>query len=236
MHLLCYKEGWRGAPYGSLNRLLNLFIQIGEEADIEALSPIPLQIVRTAISYGLVRFSHYLLYVCHDLLFRQPLDRPLFLADRLMFGNQDSTYMRLVTERSVQMIRSALSEHGVESPPRWNTEFLLRTPSYHEAMLETTQRLIQNSERAINLPLAMELLQFGFDPEPRGVVQALVESGQPMVGVAKAFVVQGLSVPSTLLDPPDRAILASYKRSSKRRGQDSKATSSGQDNLLEDSR
>jgi hypothetical protein len=188
------------------------------------------------MSYGLVRFSHYLLYACQDLLFRQPLDRPQFLADRLMFGNQDSVYTPLVTERSARLVKSALLEHGVEPPPRWNAEFLLQTPSYHEAMLETTQRLIQNPERAANLPLAMELIQFGFEPEPRGVVQALVDSGRPMVGVVKAFLVQGLSVPSSLLDIPDPSIISSYKRSSKRKNKGSKADPAEQDNLLEDSR
>jgi hypothetical protein len=103
-------------------------------------------------------------------------------------------------------------------------------------MLETTQRLIQNPERAANLPLAMELIQFGFEPEPRGVVQALVDSGRPMVGVVKAFLVQGLSVPSSLLDIPDPSIISSYKRSSKRKNKGSKADPAEQDNLLEDSR
>lgn len=231
MYTLCFEEGWRGAPYGSLNKLLKLLKQIGEEVDVKTMPPIPLQVVRMVISYGLVRFTHYLLHACQDLLFRQPLERPQFLADRLMFGNQDSRYMRLVTERSVGMIKSALAEQGVEPPPRWNTA-LLQTPDYHEALLETVQRLLHSPEQTVNLPLSMELIQFGFDSEPRGVVQAIVDSGRPMVGIVKAFIAQGLEIHSSLLDPPDIAVLASYKRSHKHQKKNSKAITRKQGDLL----
>jgi hypothetical protein len=208
MYLLCYEEGWRGQPYAPLNRLLRLFSEMGEESKrLKELTPSLLQVVRLSVSYGLVRLSHYLLTLCRDVVAMQPIERSQYLADRLMFGNMDALQSRAMTDRSVRMVRAALAEHNIEAPARWSTDILLQPPNYHQILAESIQRLWENPEQAVNLPFAMELIQFGFQPEPRGVVESLVSIGRPAVEVVKAFLVQGLSMPSSLLEPPDSAAL-----------------------------
>lgn len=216
LYALCYEDAWRSSPYGPLNRLLRLMGRIAEDSKSTELTPAVLQVVRMSISYGLVRLSHYLLNTCQDLVIRQPSDRSTFLSDRLIFGNQNAVQMRMLTERYMRMMKSALDQYGVEPPARWETDFMLQTPKYQEALLETVQRLLDRPEQAVNLPLAMELVQFGFAPEPRAVVEAAVEAGKPAVGVTKALLTQEFSIPHELLEPPDVAILDSLAKPMKR--------------------
>lgn len=208
LYLLCYEEGWRGPPYASFNKLLRLLNQIGEEIGKgETLSPVSLQLVRLCVSYGLVRMSHFLLAFCRDFVAMQPTERTQYLADRLISGNLDAMHSRAMTDRSVKLVRAALAEHNIEAPARWSTDFLLQPPHYHEILAQSIQRLWEHPEQAVNLPFAMELMQFGYEPEPRGVVESLVTIGRPAVEVVKAFLVQGLSLPSALLEPPDVTVL-----------------------------
>jgi len=56
-------------------------------------------------------------------------------------------------------------------------------------------------------PLAMELIQCGFEPDPRGEMQAAVELGWPAVEIIKALLVQELGVPSLIVAPPEVTLL-----------------------------
>lgn len=224
IYVLCYEDAWRVSSYGSLNRLLRLLGSISEDSEAVEFPPTLLQIIRLAVSYGLVRLSHYLLNTCQDLIIRQPLDRSKYLADRLVFGNQNARQMRLLTERYMRMMKSAFDQYGIEPPARWEADFMLQTPKYQEALLETVQRLLTNPEQAVALPLAMELIQFGFEPEPRGVVETAVETGRPAVEIVKALLTQEFSVPPDLLKPPDVTILDTLMSSTK---QSKKSKTSG---------
>ncbi len=162
----------------------------------------------------------------------QPIERTQYLADRLMFGNLDAMQSRAMTDRSVKMVRTALAEYEIEAPARWSTDSLLQPPHYHEILAQSVQRLWERPEEAVNLPFAMELIQFGFDREPRGVVENLVSVGRSAVEVVKAFLVQGLSVPSTLLEPPDVKVLSAINGSLKSRSKENDGK--GQSKLVED--
>jgi hypothetical protein len=59
----------------------------------------------------------------------------------------------------------------------------------------------------VNLPFAMELIQFGFEPEPRGVLESFVDNGRPAAELVKALLVQEFSVSSLCLDPPNPTAL-----------------------------
>jgi hypothetical protein len=230
IYILCYEDAWQISSYGSLNRLLRLMGRIAQASEGVELPPALLQVIRMAVSYGLVRLSHYLLNTCQDLIIRQPLDRSEFLSDRLVFGNQNAVQMRLLTERYMRMMKSAFDQYGIEPPARWEADFMLQTPKYQEALLETIQRLLTNPEQAIYLPLAMELMQFGFEPEPRGVVETAVEAGRPAVETVKALLTQEFSVPHDLLQPPDVMILDSLVKSLKPSKKDK--TVGAQDQLI----
>ena len=53
----------------------------------------------------------------------------------------------------------------------------------------------------------MELIQCGFEPDPRGEMQAAVELGWPAVEIIKALLVQELGVPSLIVAPPEVTLL-----------------------------
>jgi hypothetical protein len=191
-----------------MNRLLRFMTDIGTKTKEHNPSSAALQVLRVAMSYGLVRLTHCFLYACGDLAIRQPVHRSDYLADRLVYGDQDAFQMRFLSEKSMQMVNSVLHQHGVTMPERWDTDFLLQSPPYKQAILEAFHRLLERPEQSINAPLSMELTQFGFQPDPRGETQAAVESGRYAVEVIKAFIVQELEVPSTLLTPPEVKLIS----------------------------
>lgn len=200
---ICSEYAWKPFNYATLNRTLRLIASSCEELsrvpDTEELQ----EFYKFYISAGLVRFSHYMLNVCQDLVSSRPTDRKAYLEEKLVFGDSEPYKTKRMVNGWINMVKSELAQYSIPFPERWTPGLFLAAPAYHQTLLAFIEKLLAQPERSIFLPLAMEMVQFGHQEEPRGEVRKWVDAGRPIAESLKAFFVQEMGVNASLLAPVD---------------------------------
>src|SRR5262249_36285705 len=145
---------------------------------------------RYTFSTLLVRFSHQLLGVCLDVSTILPTDMKKYLLERLTFGDQDPKFATSLIHGTVQWIEKALKEEGITLPQSTDINRLYAAPTYGDEFAELAQRLLNQSNEARYLPIAMEVQEFGHrDIEakiPR--LRAAAAAGDSLAALVKGFV------------------------------------------------
>lgn len=206
---LCVEDGWRVFSYSSFNRLVRLLGMLAAHYSRRVGDTAIVEVLRLAFSTALVRLDHYLLAICADLLPRERTERERYLTDKLRFGDLNARKAETLVSHAVRMVEVTLAEHKVMLPPQWQPKQLLDRPLVPPAgLVSLLTKLMDMPESAMHLPYAAEMVQFGFSPDPRGIVDNLVSRGRAAHELVLAFLVQETRFPEVLIQPPDPARLA----------------------------
>jgi hypothetical protein len=158
----------------------------------------------------LVRLSQQLLGACLDVATVLPSDTKRYLLDRLTFGDHDAGYASGLIRGTVDWVNRALRERGSSLPPSVDVSRLYAAPGYAEDFVQLIDRLIQQSNDARYLPVAMEVREFGHgDIEQKFArLRAAAGAGDGLAALVKGFVVRAFSIPEKLAEPIGIALMA----------------------------
>jgi hypothetical protein len=202
-------EIWREASalsfsYGRLNHLL---------ATLEALAAIlkqhgpqgsNVEAYSYAVAALLVRFSQYVLFAAADTLGMTKPERETFVAERLTAGSVGVEQTRKMMRSALNLAKAKLGEHGIEPPPNWAVDHLMRAPPYARPFAEVVDRVVADGHRARMLPLALDLRLFGYVGDERhssGLIKR-VTYALPLTGLIRGFAVQSLGLPEEWTQGP----------------------------------
>ena len=196
-------DSWRVFGYGRLNRLLAILRALSDVPDEPALEGERSVSARYSASALLVRLSQYLLAVCHDVSRVPVSDIHTYLLNRLKFGDQDPRRARALVQGTVDWISLALRDRGMAIPPEVDSDRLFQPPTYSEALVSLTQKLLGAPNEARYVPVAMETLQFGEQGETALFLRlnSAWLSGRDLAALVKGFAIASVGVDSALLAP-----------------------------------
>lgn len=211
-------ESWLTFRYRVLNKLLRLlgemprFYDVNIQADRELCT-------RYVFSALLVRFAQCLLAVCEDASRVLPTEVEKYLIDRLTFGDQDPEQATDLTRATVEWVRRALTANGQKMPSQIDTTRLHTPPTYTAEFVQLVRRLMDQSQEARYLPLAVERMQFGLSTDDVLVrYKAAANSAEGLAVLIRAFIARTFKVPSKLTGPVRADLIAAYRTRSSTAG------------------
>lgn len=197
------QDSWMLPSYTRLNRLMRLLGDIGTllksgEIGTDAAK----ESARYAVSGLLVRAAQYLIFACYDVSVLQRTDIPSYLSGRLVFGDHDAAHSRTLVEGGLKLASSALEAQGAKAP-HLDPARLMTPPEWKDGFTALILRLLDNSNEARYLPIAMETLQFDNSDSTKKLqrLASAVRAGGDLASLVKGFLVQALALPQELLDP-----------------------------------
>jgi len=126
-----------------------------------------------------------------------------YLTQRLSYGDQEPERVSGLIEGTVDWVKKALGKKGIPLPPEIDIGRLYKAPPYTKEFLALINRLLQQSNEARYLTIAMETSQFDTsvitDKFPR--LKAATNAGDSLASLVRAFVVRVFSVPKEFTDP-----------------------------------
>lgn len=203
-------ESWLRPKYRLLNKLIRLLNDIGRQFDgydvHQALC------ARYLFSALLVRLSQYLLGICADVAGIMPADMDKYLTNRLTFGDQDPAQAMNLTHGTVEWIREMLRAKEIVLPGDIDAARLHTAPTYAPELVTLVRRLLDQSQEARYLPLAVERMQFGQDGDDKLVrLRAAAGSAESLAALLKAFTARTFKLPNALTTPVRADLAAQYK-------------------------
>jgi hypothetical protein len=206
-------DSWLSFHYGQLNKLLRLIKELSRAYDDIRRDAHGKLFARYLFSALLVRLCQYLLAVCQDAMRLPATDVRNYLDQRLTYGDQDPKYISGLIDGTVKWVKQALDKEGKILPPEIDVGRLYEVPPYAAEFFELTNRLLQQSNDARYLTIAMETSQFGIPDVttkfPRLQVAAM--AGDSLAAVVKGFVLRTFSVPGSLAMPVSSDLRATYR-------------------------
>jgi len=207
-------ESWLTFRYRLLNKLLRLITQLSHyyhtvlEDDRELCA-------RYVFSALLVRFAQYLLAICEDSSRVLPTEIEKYLTNRLTFGDQGPGLAMDFTKATVEWVRRALTANGMKMPTEIDTARLHAPPEYTPEFVQLVRRLVDQSQDARYLPLAVERMQFGSQSDDVLVrYKAAANSAESLAALVRAFISRTFKVSSNLAAPVRGDLIAAYHISS----------------------
>ena len=195
-------DSWLGFKYRDLNKLMR-YLQTISKKCTESSNEHHILFCRYLISALLVRFCQYLLAVCYDVSRLPTTDMANYLTQRLSYGDQEPERVSGLIEGTVDWVKKALGKKGIPLPPEIDIGRLYEAPPYTKEFLALINRLLQQSNEARYLTIAMETSQFDTsvitDKFPR--LKAATNAGDSLASLVRAFVVRVFSVPKEFTDP-----------------------------------
>ncbi len=204
-------ESWLTFRYRRLNKLFRLIREISKAYVSEGLDDHQRLCARYSFSALLVRLSQYVLSICADVASIVPLQVEDYLSDRLKFGDQDPKQATDMMEATVKWVRESLRFKGVKVPPEIDTDRLQPTPRYTAELVSLIRCLLDQSQEARYLPLAIERMQFGLEADdelPR--YRAAAVSGDSLAVLLKGFVGRMFRAPNALAMPVREDLMKAY--------------------------
>lgn len=205
-------DSWLGFHYRDLNKLLRLIRELSRDYDRIRPDLHGQLCARYLFSALLVRLCQYLLAICQDVMRLPATDLRNYLDQRLIYGDQDPGHISGLIDGTVKWVKQALEKEGKALPPEIDIGRLYEAPPYAAEFFELTNRLLQESNDARYLAIAMETSQFG-TPDvtskfPR--LQTAAMAGDSLAAVVKGFVLRAFSVPGSLAMPVSNDLRATY--------------------------
>jgi hypothetical protein len=229
-------ESWLTFRYRLLNKLLRLITNLSRYYDA-ALGDDRELCSRYVFSALLVRFAQYLLAVCEDSSRVLPTEIEKYLTNRLTFGDQDPGQAMDFTKATVEWVGRALTANRMKMPSEIDTARLHRPPEYTPDFVHLIRRLLDQSQDARYLPLAVERMQFGTESDDALLrYKAAANSAEGLAALVRAFIARTFKVASKLAAPVRGDLIAAYRTpsnaatpaASTRANHANKASSSGQ--------
>lgn len=195
-------DSWLGFKYRDLNKLMRYLQTISKEY-AKSSNEHHILFCRYLVSALLVRLCQYLLAVCYDVSRLPTTDMADYLTQRLSYGDQEPERVSGLIEGTVDWVKKALGEKGIALPPEIDVGRLYEAPPYTKEFLALINRLLQQSNEARYLTIAMETSQFDTsvitEKFPR--LRAATNAGDSLASLVRAFVIRVFSVPKELTDP-----------------------------------
>jgi hypothetical protein len=205
-------ESWLRPKYRLLNKLIRLLTEIGKQFD--SYDPDQALCARYVFSALLVRLSQYLLGICADVAGIMPADVDKYLTSRLTFGDQDPAQAISLTQGTVTWMRELLRAKGIVVPNDIDPARLHTPPTYAPELVILVRRLLDQSQEARYLPLAVERMQFGLEVDDRlARLRAAAGSADSLAALLKAFVARTFKVPNALGANVHADLAVAYKTS-----------------------
>jgi hypothetical protein len=207
-------ESWLTFRYRLLNKLLRLIRQLSHYYDATLQGDCEL-CARYVFSALLVRFAQYLLAICEDASRVLPTEIEKYLTNRLTFGDQDPDQAMDFTKATVEWVRRALTANRLKMPNEIDTARLHTPPEYTPEFAQLVRRLLDQSQDARYLTLAVERMQFG-SPNDDALVRfkAAANSAEGLAALVRAFIARTFKVATKLAAPVRGDLIAAYRISS----------------------
>jgi len=191
-------ESWLTFRYRLLNKLLRLITDLSRYYDA-ALDGDRELCARYVFSALLVRFAQYLRAICEDSSRVLPTEIEKYLTNRLTFGDQDPGQAMDFTKATVEWLRRALTANRLKMPSEIDTARLHRPPEYTPDFVQLVRRLLDQTQDARTLPLAVERMQFGSESDDVLLrYKAAANSAEGLAALARAFIARTFKVASKL--------------------------------------
>jgi len=102
------------------------------------------------------------------------------------------------------MAKTALAEHKILFPAKWEADSLLSPPPYAESFANLVEKFIESPGDSRYASVATEV--FHFSDQSTGLTKfhrlaAAAKAGGPFAALIRGFVVQSFGVPNDLLSP-----------------------------------
>ena len=212
-------DSWRQFRYALLNQALRTLQVLSGLARISTPDLGCGLSIRYVASAILVRFSQYVLAICHDVS-RVPIsDIAKYLEDRLSFGDQDPQRLRAVIGNTVMWTEQLLREKGISVPPDLSPDHMFQPPDHAQGLVGLIRELLSLPHEAKYLPISMETEQFGNElglaSFPR--LRSAANAGKGLTQLSKAFLVASMGIDSSVIAPV-RIELESNARGGPRNG------------------
>jgi hypothetical protein len=203
-------ESWLRPKYRLLNRLFRLLTEIGRQ--FEGYDTDQALCARYVCSALIVRLSQYLLGVCADVAGIMPTEIDKYLTNRLTFGDQDPAQAMNLTQATVVWMRELLRAKEITVPGDIDAARLHTPPAYASEVVKLVRRLLDQSQEARYLPLAVERMQFGLDTDDKLVrLRAAAGSADSLAALLKAFAARSFKLPNALIAPVRNDLAARYR-------------------------
>jgi len=206
-------DGWLSFRYGYLNRLLRLMDGLSTQYDRMRSNKDQALCARYCFSALLVRLSQYLLSICSDVTRLPATDIKGYLTQHFTYGDQDPERTSALIKSIVDWVKLGLEKKSIPLPTEVDPNRLFEAPAYTPDLLELIDRLLQQSDAARYLTIAVEAMQFS---TPASVsrfakLKAAAKAGSTLAALVKGFSIRAFSTPSELAEPPDEGLKAAYR-------------------------
>lgn len=206
-------ESWLTFRYRLLNKLLRLITKLSNYFDT-MLEGDREMCARYVFSALLVRFSQYLLSICEDSSRVFPTEVDKYLTNRLTFGDQDPVQAMGFTKATVEWVRRALTANQLKMPAEIDTSRLYVPPEYTSEFVQLVRRLLDQSQEARCLPLAVERMQFGSQSDDvLSRYVATSNSAENLAALVRAFIARTFKVSPKLTAPIRGDLITAYRAS-----------------------
>lgn len=204
-------ESWLTFRYRLLNKLLRLVTELSQYYDTPLDDDRGL-CARYVFSALLVRFAQYLLAICEDSSRVLPTEIEKYLTNRLTFGDRDPGQAIHFTKATVEWVRRALTANRLKMPTEIDTARLHTPPEFTSELVQLVRRLLDQSQEARYLPLAIERMQFG-SPSDDVLLRykAAANSAEGLAALVRAFIARTFKVSSKLAAPVRGDLIAAYR-------------------------
>lgn len=205
-------DSWLNFRYKYLNRLLRLMDGLSKQFDKMRSNGDQALCARYCFSGLLVRLSQYLLSICYDVTRLPATDIKAYLTQHFTYGDQDPERSSALIKSIVSWVKRGLDKKGIPLPTEIDTTRLFEAPAYTPDLLELVDRLLQQSDEARYLTIAVEATQFS---NPTVVtkfpkLKAAANAGGDLATLIKGFVIRAFSIPTDLAEPVDERLRAAY--------------------------
>lgn len=205
-------ESWLTFRYRLLNKLFRMLSELSKLYDVNGMDRDQQLCARYLFSALLVRLSQYVLAICADVGSILPLEIEPFLTHRLTFGDQDAAQAMDLTRATVVWVRESLQAKGIVMPPEIEPTRLHLPPLYTPEVVSLIKRILDQSNEARYLPLAVERMQFGLEADdklPR--FRAAASAADSLAALLKGFAARTFKVPAALLTPVHSDLVTAYR-------------------------
>lgn len=211
-------DSWQSLDYRALNRAFRMLGDIGETVS-QPESDEQKDCMCIAVGALCVQLSQIIINSCADLIGHEPTSRRQYLANRLVFGENDSQYALSLIQGTAKLFKQATLKSGDVDSSLLDTTRLTSSPLYSEDFISLVERFIESPLSARYAPLAGELRFFG--PEgsiPSELIQLhfAFEKGNCLLDFLVGFVIRHFSIPNDVFTCLPK-ILPKYTKDSKGR-------------------
>jgi hypothetical protein len=136
-----------------------------------------------------------------------------YLTQHFTYGDQDPERTSALIKSIVDWVKLGLEKKSIPLPTEVDPNRLFEAPAYTPDLLELIDRLLQQSDAARYLTIAVEAMQFS---TPASVsrfakLKAAAKAGSTLAALVKGFSIRAFSTPSELAEPPDEGLKAAYR-------------------------